>query len=256
MTYLEGDGVLSELHGAYRKDRRVEDQVFTLKGLCTLRKRQKLKTWLGFLDISKAFDTINRNRLFIQLWNKGIQGEVGRLITGLYGKVHNKVIFGSFESSWYEVIEGVKQGCILSPTLFSLAMSDLIDTLNDRNLDIMYNGSRIPCLLYDICLMADCEDSFAKMLNVAHHFATKWDMSFNDAKSKVMVIGKRINYEQRWRLGDSLLAECSSYKYLGILFSQSLRDSAHIKTYLKAKSTRLRNYMCGILSTHENINII
>ena len=51
-----------------------------------------------------------------------------------------------------------------------------------------------------------------------------------------------------------LISECTSYKYLGIIFSQNLGDSCHIKVHLKDKATRLRGYMCSILSSHDDIN--
>ena len=38
MSFLERGNTLGELHGAYRKGRRLEDQIFTLKDLCSLRK--------------------------------------------------------------------------------------------------------------------------------------------------------------------------------------------------------------------------
>jgi hypothetical protein len=37
----------------------------------------------------------------------------------MYEKVENKVIFGDFESDWFDQEFGLKQGCVLSPTLFS-----------------------------------------------------------------------------------------------------------------------------------------
>ena len=49
--------IFGELHGAYRKEPRLEDHCYTLKGLCSLRKDKK--TWLAFMDISKAFNTVN-----------------------------------------------------------------------------------------------------------------------------------------------------------------------------------------------------
>jgi hypothetical protein len=43
----------------------------------------------------------------------------------MYEKVENKVIFGDFESDWFDQEFGLKQGCVLSPTLFSILMTDL-----------------------------------------------------------------------------------------------------------------------------------
>ena len=135
-------------------------------------------------------------------------------------------------------------------------MSDLVDMLYSQNLGIPFENDKVPCLLYadDTCLLADSEENLQQMLNVSDAFASKWNMTFNNEKSKVMVIGKRINYDKKWNLGNFYITECKSYKYLGIVFSQSLNDSHHIKTHLKDKAGRLRAYMCSILSSHDNIN--
>ena len=91
-----------------------------------MRKDDRKKTWLSFLDISKAFDTVSRNRLFCNLWGLGVQGKAWRLLKNLYDRVENKVIFGLLETCWFDTLNGVKQGCILSPTLFSTVMTDLV----------------------------------------------------------------------------------------------------------------------------------
>ena len=69
-----------------------------------------------------------------------------------------------------------------------------------------------------------------------------------------MVIGKRINHEKKWKLGNLHITECTTYKYLGIVFSQFLNDSTHIKSHLKDKVSCLRGYLRSILSSHDNIN--
>ena len=256
MSFYEEQETFGELQGAYRQGRRLEDHYFSLKGLCSLRKDRKEKTWLAFLDISKAFDTVNRNRMMCELWNSGIQGKTWRLVHRLYEKVENKVIFGPFESNWYESVNGVKQGCILSPTLFSIVMNDLLFMLNEQRLGITYHEELIPALLYadDIVLMANDDKQLQEMLNIAHRFAIKWGMKFNDTKSKVMVIGKKMDMTRNWFLGTLTLEECTMYKYLGIIFAQSLQDSPHIKQHLKGKLSRLNGYICSILSSHDNIN--
>ena len=116
------------------------------------------------------------------------------MIHMLYKHVDNKVIFGRYESELYEVINGVKQGCILSPCLFNLAMTDLQNMLKDctgQNI----GGLNIHGLFYadDIVLIAANDQDLTDMLNVAHMFGTKWGLKFNEKKSQVLIIGKRIS---------------------------------------------------------------
>ena len=50
-----------------------------------------------------------------------------RLLQELYSTISNKVVLGDLESEWLNKDNGVKQGCILSPSLFSVMMKDLTD---------------------------------------------------------------------------------------------------------------------------------
>ena len=81
---MEDSGILGEAHGAFRRDRRTEDNMFTLHGICALRKSIKSKTFLAFLDLSKAFDRVWREGLFYLLWKNGIQGKCWKLFRSLY----------------------------------------------------------------------------------------------------------------------------------------------------------------------------
>ena len=71
MSYMEDNGILGEVPGAFRRDRRTEDNIFTLQGICAIRKSKKSKTFLAFLDLSKAFDRVLRDGLFDLLWKNG-----------------------------------------------------------------------------------------------------------------------------------------------------------------------------------------
>jgi len=51
MTYLEDNAILGEVQGAFRKDRRTEDHIYTLQRLCSVRKFKSRKTYLAFLDL-------------------------------------------------------------------------------------------------------------------------------------------------------------------------------------------------------------
>jgi hypothetical protein len=61
--------------------------------------------------------------------NNGIEEKVWRLLKEMYSTVNNKVVLGDLESEWFNQDNGVKQGCILSPSLFSVMIKDLTDIL-------------------------------------------------------------------------------------------------------------------------------
>ena len=98
MNYIEENSVLHENQGAFRKGRRLEDNLFTLHGLCSTRKSEGKHTYLAFLDMSKAFDRVWRDGLFYLLWKFGVKGKIWRLICEMYKHVTNKVLFGGFQS--------------------------------------------------------------------------------------------------------------------------------------------------------------
>jgi hypothetical protein len=68
--------------------------------------------------LAKAFDRVWREGLFALLWESGIQGKSWRFIKEIYRNDENKVVFGDFESDWFEQEYGVKQGCVLSLLFF------------------------------------------------------------------------------------------------------------------------------------------
>jgi len=113
VNFLESNNILGDNQGAFRKNRRIEDHIFTLQGICSLSKSSKRPLYVAFLDLSKAFDRVWREGLLVNLWNSGIQGKCWRLFKGIYKNVENKVLFGEFESSWFEQEYGLKQLFVL-----------------------------------------------------------------------------------------------------------------------------------------------
>ena len=89
---------------------------------------------------------------------------------------------------WFDQDFGVKQGCILSPTLFSILMKDLSDMLEKENIGVSFSSKIINALMYadDVALIAESESDLRKMLNISHDFACKWNLKFNHSKSKVL----------------------------------------------------------------------
>ena len=77
MKFAKAKNIFGEFQGAFCKTRHCEDHLFAWKGICSIRKANKTKTYLAFLGISKACDCLERNKMFIHIWNLAIQVSKG-----------------------------------------------------------------------------------------------------------------------------------------------------------------------------------
>ena len=135
-------------------------------------------------------------------------------------------------------------------------MNDLVNMLRQSNIGIDITSQLINCLLFadDVVLMANSQDELQKSLQISHNCACKWNLRFNSKKSKVMVIGKNLNKNSNWVLGNEKIDEVNEYKYLGHFINRSMKSNYHINTYLKSKSENQMNYLIRILGEHGDFN--
>ena len=113
----------------FTKGRGGQDARATLKMLLQTRREHGQDTYEIFLDLVKAFDTVNRELLLIILGLYGIPQELIDIIAKLYTDVFVKLDIDGVK----EIIEsftGVKQGDNLAPILFLYVMQAVLDTLD------------------------------------------------------------------------------------------------------------------------------
>ncbi|KAK0152198.1 LINE-1 retrotransposable element ORF2 protein [Merluccius polli] len=76
-----------------------------------------------FIDLSKAFDTINRELLWKHLSKLGVPPKFLSILQQLHDGMQARVLAGELQSQFFEVKVGVKQGCVLAPVLFNIILS-------------------------------------------------------------------------------------------------------------------------------------
>ena len=87
---------------------------------------------LAFCDLAKAYDSVNRDLLYLKLRSVGLGGKVVQIIRSMFYNdcVRVRIQGGLSAPLWFT--RGVKQGCSLSPLLFSLYMSGLGAALHEE----------------------------------------------------------------------------------------------------------------------------
>nr|VZI11179.1 unnamed protein product [Spirometra erinaceieuropaei] len=85
-----------------------------------------------FVDLTKAFDTVNREGLWKIMQKFGCPERFTQMVRHLHDGMMARVTDNGAVSEAFAVINGVKQGCVLAPTLFSLMFSAvLMDAYRD-----------------------------------------------------------------------------------------------------------------------------
>ena len=135
LDYIEVNNILQPEQAGFRGNCRTSDNIFILKAIIdkyVKGKPKKKENYLFtcFVDLKKAFDKIDRERLFIKLNNAGINGHLLSVIKSIYSKDESCIRNGNEISKSFCGNVGIKQGCILSPTLFNIYMHDFPKTLN------------------------------------------------------------------------------------------------------------------------------
>ena len=114
-----------------------------------------------FLDYAKAFDCVDRNKLWKILQEMGIPDHLTCLWRNLYAGQEATVRSGHGTSDWFQIGKGVRQGCILSPYLFNLYVEYIRQNarLDEAQAGIKIAGRNINNLRYadDTTLMAESE---------------------------------------------------------------------------------------------------
>ena len=83
-----------------------------------------------YLDLSKAFDTVNFDILLSKLKFYGVVGTPLKLLDNYLRNRHQFVEFKNNYSDLQEILTGIPQGSILGPILFSIYINDLIKSTN------------------------------------------------------------------------------------------------------------------------------
>jgi hypothetical protein len=255
VDWSEANGKIVEEQGGFRPHRGCPDQIFTLIETLKSRRRQKKTTVCCFIDIKKAYDRVFRAGLWKQLAEKGIKGKLLRVISVMYESVESKVLVAG-GTEWFPINVGVRQGCVLSPFLFSIFIDGLAVELNQAGLGIEVGGNTLNQLMYadDIVLMADNDTGMQSMLDIVSEYSRKWRFELSDTKTEVMIFGDTRRgglSETTYTINRGLteIKVVKEYKYLGTDVVGNLRwRKFKDKALKKARRNMARSWGMGIQS--------
>uniref|UniRef100_A0A3P9HSL1 Reverse transcriptase domain-containing protein n=1 Tax=Oryzias latipes TaxID=8090 RepID=A0A3P9HSL1_ORYLA len=120
-------------------------------------------------------------------------------------RVGGSIPVNELKTGWFSTPFGVKQGDVLSPTLFSIYVNDLAQEIKKTNL-------------------ADEEIKLQGMLNTMNDWCNKWRLTINSDKTQIVHFRKPLVPQSNFLFyfGETTLMFTDTYKYLGFVFHKNM----------------------------------
>ena len=186
--------------------------------------KKNSKIFSCFVDFRKAFDSVPRDVLLKKLLGFGVGGKFFNVIRDIYTSDRACVKLGGARSSFFDLSIGVRQGCILSPLLFNIFLSDLAKKFIDLRSGPVIGGGPVNSIFWadDLVMFAETEDGLGKMLKILEEYCGENGLTINTKKTKCMTFNKGGRLISRdFFLNGARLENVRSYKYLGFVLTPS-----------------------------------
>lgn len=243
LTITEQCHILGETQNGFRPNRRSSDNLLILNTVNRLVRKKGWKSFISFIDLTKAFDRINRNKLWEKMRWFVYPNNLINAIQNTYIQPTATLTFQGIETEPLHMPIGLRQGCILSPILFAIYMADFSHLFQrlDTGVPIQYNnnnnndnGSAPRIFKIDLCMYADDiaivsknQYDLKKQLQLFSQFCINNEIQINCDKSFVIPLNRAANVNTRWKVYSTLppeyhngIPEANEGKYLGITVSR------------------------------------
>ena len=214
--------------------------------------------YVTLLDCSKAFDMVNFEKLFNCLNECGMCPLITRFLLNMYTSSEYYVRWNGMSSDSFPVKNGVKQGGVLSPLLFTLYTNPLIGKIVKTGLGCHIGDKCASIFIYadDIILLSPSRSAMQSLIDNCNNFANEFTLKFNPTKCKFMIFSDTTKHDVRLTLGGLQLMMSESEKHLGHILStnRDLIDFNSVINDIKVRSNCIRREF-SYLDTNAKIKL-
>ena len=180
-----------------------------------------------FIDLQKAFDTVNHDILIEKLSHYGIRGLSKQWFKSYLTKRSQFVSIDGFNSSIMTVKHGVPQGSVLGPLLFLIYINDLYKS-------VIYSNAYHFADDTNLLVISKSQKQLQKHMNIDLKLLYKWlianKISLNCTKTELIIFqGNRMDdvFDYKIKINGLKLMRTSNLKYLGVTVDNKLSGNYH-----------------------------
>ena len=179
-----------------------------------------------FIDLKKAFDTIDHSLLLKKLDHYGVRGISNDWLKSYLSDRKQYVSFNSLKSDLMSISCGVPQGSILGPKLFILYINDICNVSKLLQFVLFADDTNIFCS--DVNILDLCKNVSLELDKLNIWFAVN-KLSLNVSKTNFILFGNRkYNGKVEIKINGINIERVYVTKFLGVLIDHQLNWKVHI----------------------------
>ena len=193
-----------------------------------------LKVYGCFIDASKAFDRIKYDKLFKLLIKRQMHPIMIRLFVDMYVRQKSRTIWDNEYGEYFGSSNGVRQGGISSPLIFTVYVDELIMRLKKSGIGCYVGHEFYGCLGYadDFKLLCPSVKGLRKMLHICEEFGNEYSVIYNSKKTvciKCSIVSNHREQKPEMSLNSEALSWAECVKDLGNHIRSDLSEAKEIQ---------------------------
>lgn len=180
---------LNKKQKAFQQCEGVMENLVLLNSIFQTSRSERRDLCMVFVDIAKAFDTVQHEVVWWAMNRFGIKIEFLEVLKDLYANVGTQFKAQNGRTKTIKMEAGVKQGCPLSPIIFNMVLDGLLDSLNKED-GYSLHGKKINALAFadDLVLVGFSYESLQRLLRQTEDYLNQAGFKINVMKCKSIVV--------------------------------------------------------------------
>src|SRR5580698_1937762 len=217
-------GFIGQNQFGFRKGCGTRDAIGVMRVLCERSLEHDNDVYICFVDFEKAFDRVDWIKMMQVLKLLGVDWRDRRLINELYMRQQAVVRVVGGDSEPGVIGRGVRQGCPLSPLLFSIyAEAMMVEAMEDIEEGVRVGGEPLKDVRFadDQGMVASTEQGLQKVMNRLNETAKRYAMKMNVKKIKVMVVSRGEGRAVNLTIDGHKVEQVKTFKYFGVIMTEN-----------------------------------
>ena len=242
------DPKIREEQAGFRTQRSCIDQIFVLRNVIEQCLEFQKPVYINFIDFKKAFDSVHRDSLWKILKVYGIPESFISIFRDLYDGSRCCIKVDGGYTEYFDIVTGVRQGCVLSPLLFILTIDYVMRiSVAEPTYGLSWTeGRRLKDLDFadDLALLAESWQQLQLMTTELEENAAKVGLRISGKKTNTMQFGdEQPSSSAQITISGEPVDKVNKFTYLGSVFTEDGDVEADIKTRLGKASAVFRRLL-------------